>query len=982
MKLCMKLYLHIGTGRTGTQSLQQYMKRNSDALRRNGVFYPLLDGKDHHNALALPVCGSKPPRYLRARFGDDHQKNIASFHDYVDKLAAQIEQAAPEALVLSSEFLGRAFTPDFGQILFDRLREFSSDINVIIYLRNPADYYLSAALQTLKASGQLKHPRKQGSRAIIESYAPFGPAIRLREYNRTTLLNGDARDDFINVIAPDLVTVLPNRPAERNETLSAEVMEIIQDYRNAYWANANNQFNEETNTLLETLREVSVTEDLYRKPQLRQDVSASLRALDEDMVWLDRTYDFRFSNVDYDTTPVGMAPLEGLFTRVRDICSFDETLKERISLAGLASYAARRTAPARTEPSKMADAQPATKRNKPAPLSQQELARIRKVSCHLRQPEAEVWAAPRNFKKLRESNEVIVRWNFPTLPLDDITDWSIDPGHGVTWRLYFNSFGWAAVLGDIDTAGQPQTPDWDKAARFVTMFLDYAEQHGDDEKADIWDDHATGYRASFLAWFYARGLAEYLEPQETRRLHKMMLRHRDVLMRFLASEKWQFSNHTLFQAEGLADLALVFLRNRERREPTLDVAREAVKAFMDRAVTHAEGTVKEHALFYHVFLMGRLQDTCRYFENIGYPVSGIDQATFARMNEFLHDAMPSPRRLPGIGDSKHFQRFDKKYVAAFEKDGLQTDRVRYHRNGGTEGEVWPFLAQYPTDGYYIMRSHTPLETQLYSMLLDRPFRGPHGHWDGGSFVLYSRGNPVLIDCGGPYRYSNPMRHQYFTTQLAHNVVVFDNEPRQIATRCVDLHCNGETAVVAIGANMGQGQAWLRLFGQSANHAAFALDIVSADDPSHTAEARFHVEPTSNLAIESGQGSISGDCGQIDIRSKSISLDLTAGQAIRDGLCLADAQNPKGQFVKIRDRKNIGLDEDFDRRSFVTYKDGMMEEGQLFFVPTPMDHATLTVFNVASGKGHVDVTCEGSVLSLHLPEWDSAITFDLTRMAFA
>lgn len=978
----MKLYLHIGTGRTGTQSLQQYMKRNNDDLRKNGVFYPLLDGKDHHNALALPVCGSKPPRYLRARFGDDYQKNIAAFHDYFDKLATEVRRAAPETLVLSTEFLGRAFTPDMGQILFDRISTLSNDISVLVYLRNPADYYLSATLQTLKASGVLKHPRKQGSRSILESYAPFGATIRLREYNRKTLLNGDVRDDFIDGIAPDLVKTLAVRPAERNETLSAELMEIIQDYRNAYWSNAHNQFNEETNTLLDTLRDAALDEGLYRKPQLRHDLAASLSALDEDMVWLDQTFGFRFRDVDYDTTPVGLAPLEGVYKRVRDICEFDAAIKERIALAGLSSYTARKMTPVQAVSHRdSANVEPAPSSVRPGTLSQQELARIRKISGYLRLPEAEVWATPQNFKKIRESNEIIIRRNFPPLPLDEITDWSIDPGHGVVWRLYFNSFGWAAALGDIDTAGRPQTPDWKQAARFVNMFLDYAEQHENDEKADIWDDHATGYRASFLAWLYARGLAEHLEPRETKRLHKMMLRHREILMQFLASDKWKFSNHTLFQAEGLADLALVFLKSPERREATLNVAREAVKAFMHRAVTHTEGTVKEHALFYHVFLMGRLQDTFRYFKNIGYPVSGIDSATFARMNEFLHDAMPSPGRLPGIGDSKHFQRFDKKYVAAFEESELQTDRVRYFRSGGTEGKAWPFLARYPTDGYYIMRSHSPLDTQLYSMLLDRPFRGPHGHWDGGSFVLYSRGQPVLIDCGGPYKYSNPMRYQYFTTQLAHNVVIFDNDPRQIATRCLGIYSGTNTAIVAIGANMGQGQAWLRLFGQHSDNAAFVLDLVSADDLTCTAEARFHVEPTCNLAIENGQGTISGDCGRVDVRSKSIPLDQATAKSIRDTLCSPNAQNPKSQFVRPQQRKNMGLDQDFDRRSFVTYKDGTMEEGQLFFVPTPLNQATLTVFGAAPDKSLIDVSYDRGKISFQLPGQTSSISFDLSRMNF-
>ena len=76
----MHLYLHIGTGRTGTQSLQDFLKKNSEQLAMNGVFYPLTEGKNHHNALALPVCGNRPPRYLMHRYGNDVEKNLKAFH--------------------------------------------------------------------------------------------------------------------------------------------------------------------------------------------------------------------------------------------------------------------------------------------------------------------------------------------------------------------------------------------------------------------------------------------------------------------------------------------------------------------------------------------------------------------------------------------------------------------------------------------------------------------------------------------------------------------------------------------------------------------------------------------------------------------------------------------------------------------------------------------------------------------------------------
>lgn len=1008
----MHLYLHIGTGRTGTQSLQDFLKKNSEQLAMNGVFYPLAEGKNHHNALALPVCGAKPPRYLMHRYGNDVEKNLQAFHTYFDEIEEKIRKVDPETVILTSEFLGREFKPELGQPLFDRLNALFDSISVVVYFRSPASYYLSAALQTLKASGILKHPTKQVARKILQSYDPLGADMIVREYKREALVNGDVCEDFISVVAPDLVGKLPAPSREQNQTLSAEVMSIIQDYRNAIWPNDNNQFNEETNSLLDLLLEIAHENDLYRPPQLKPELIAELDGLDNDMLWLKETYGFEYSDVDYTAEAKPVSRIEGTFERVHEICLFHRGVKERIMLLGLASYTAAnaadkstptqvapvgetrtRPAPARTGTKPAPDGTrpgetfteqpPADPAKAPQPKSMWpgEIARIKELEPRLRLPEREVYDTPKLNNLFRETGMIQIRQTFPEFDLADLTDWTVHPTGNPVWRIYFNSMAWMSVFTDQDFAGKPQEPHWKKAFDVLEAFVRHVEAEGHRPKNDIWDDHATGYRASYIAWLYTRGLAERITPEFNARLRKVMILHRKTLMGFLDSEKWKFSNHTLFQAEGLADMALIFLTDADRRHRTLEFARTKVDEFIERAVSHAEGTVKEHSIFYHVFLMGRLRETCEYFESIGYPLKNASDDMFIRMNEFLHDIMPVFHRMPGIGDSKHFQRFNKKYIAAFEDGPFQTPRVRYHRSEGKEGEPYPFLSQYPQDGYFIFRSPEPPAQQLHSIFLHRSFRGPHGHWDGMSFVCHWHGEPVFIDSGGPYKYSNPMRYKYFQTQLAHNAPIFDRDPVDLTTQMLGVKTGDDFSAVALGARMGDGRSWVRIFGQYGNSHVVVIDIPVSASGDNKPEFRLHLDP----AVEaSGDGhDMTAPAGKITLQQSSVDLTASETQALRHGLDGHENAAHISHKATDDERAHPDLEDDFDTRSFITYKDNEMVEGKLLTFDIPLARATLTTIAFGPQTAGFSLLHENGQLSL-VREADGAsetlLSFSLPTVA--
>lgn len=957
----MRLYLHIGTGRTGTQSLQDFLKRNVEVLRENDIYYPLLENKNHHNALALPICGNTPPRYLQTRYSSDLDKNIEAFHTYFDKLESMIGDAGLGSVILSSEFLGRKFSANLGEILFSRLRAIFDEIKIIVYFRTPASYFLSSALQTLKASQVFNHPFKQNAKEIITSYEPLGANVIPQEYNRNVLYDQDVCRDFIHAIDPALISELTATSRQKNETLSAEVMSIIQQYRALIWPNARNQFNIETDTLLERLLEISNENDLYIKPRLRPEITEALNHPDEQMLYMRNLYGLNFADVNYDLEPTDMRKLPGTFERVEDICVVDPGVRDRILIMLLSELNNRTLDNATPKAEKTMQGAPDTKKAavpvKKTP-SKGEIERLKSKFPLLRRPEIEHYGMPPQIKRARKEKVLHIRKNFPEVKLADITSWAYNPLNHVVWRIYFNSFAWMAALARETDDGTALDADWDEIKRLLGLFLDYYDAHAEKTDSDIWDDHATGYRASYLAWLYAGGLIDHLTPEEDARLRRAIQKHRTVLMDYLASEKWKFSNHTLFQAEGLADLALVFLLSPARREETLTFAARRVDQFVRDAVTHEEGTVKEHSMFYHVFLMGRLVDTCSYFKAIEAPILSASDEMFTLMNQFLHDIMPVPGRLPGIGDSKHHQRFDRKYYTAFEGDRYSNPRIEFHKSGGERGQNYNFVSRYPSDGYFIFRSAHPQGQQLYSTFLHRSFRGPHGHWDGGSFVAYKGGYPVLIDSGGPYMYSTRMRYKYFMTALAHNALIFDRDPVQLSTVLLDEEVQDNYGCVAVGARMGQGRHWVRIFAQDDNMALIIMDLAMAATGDHTAEIRFHLDP----GVTRKKSTLTGEFGEAVFAHSTLALDTATRTAIAARLDAGQSAELQSDRV-VPSERTKGLDSDFDERSYVTYRDNEKEPAGIYLHSVPINHATLTSLNFAPTEVTYAMRTDGPYLSV-------------------
>jgi hypothetical protein len=128
------------------------------------------------------------------------------------------------------------------------------EIHIIMYLRDPAKYYLSAAQQSLKNQFTMPKPGgfRYNIRGAIENWESITPSsLTVKEFDRSCLQEGDVVKDFEGYLNSHSVNVALNLSSAKNETMSVEGTVILQEYHR----------------LLDL--DKSLDEDVYREHKLR-----------------------------------------------------------------------------------------------------------------------------------------------------------------------------------------------------------------------------------------------------------------------------------------------------------------------------------------------------------------------------------------------------------------------------------------------------------------------------------------------------------------------------------------------------------------------------------------------------------------------------------------------------------------------------------------------------------------------------------------
>jgi hypothetical protein len=224
-----RLFLHIGSPKTGSTAIQHFLAENREALLRHRILYPRAAtiGQAHH------VIGAAVHPWKAHRLGG--MSPDAALAQATAEIAAEIEAHRPETLVLSTEYLWGALAPAHVRRVLEAFPGWN--LRVITYLRRQDLLAQALYVQSVKAghTGGFAEWLK-GAQAgpmspfefdrILQSWAGCGAEVVVRVYEKGSIA-ADIRADFLEILGAAGAVPLPAENDSVNATPDAATVEIM-----------------------------------------------------------------------------------------------------------------------------------------------------------------------------------------------------------------------------------------------------------------------------------------------------------------------------------------------------------------------------------------------------------------------------------------------------------------------------------------------------------------------------------------------------------------------------------------------------------------------------------------------------------------------------------------------------------------------------------------------------------------------------------
>ncbi|MDZ7839283.1 MAG: hypothetical protein U5R46_00460 [Gammaproteobacteria bacterium] len=211
--------LHIGTEKTGTTTIQQFLAKNRSQLLKKGVLVPASAENKYHNHIKLVAYARADDRQdnLRRSLGIENERDLERFrYRFRSELEREIKTAGRNAqtVVLSSEHCHSRLTSAAEvERLVDLLRPLVEDLAIVVYLRRQDKMAVSLYSTYLKLGGTGKEVFPKTATESHSYYNLDGlldrwarvcgePSIIPRIYEPVELKEGDTVRDFLELIGP------------------------------------------------------------------------------------------------------------------------------------------------------------------------------------------------------------------------------------------------------------------------------------------------------------------------------------------------------------------------------------------------------------------------------------------------------------------------------------------------------------------------------------------------------------------------------------------------------------------------------------------------------------------------------------------------------------------------------------------------------------------------------------------------------------
>ncbi|WP_281526859.1 hypothetical protein [Campylobacter avium] len=243
----MTAYVHLGTGKTGTTTLQYFFASNKELLKQKGILYSCVNLDTNRHIYLSHI--------VHLYTNDKKEDNFLK--DSIKNLKEELKQNSTTDFLFSSEdVLGwhkdvdkvaLALKDFFTEVGFD-------DIRIILYIRSQEDLLLSICSQETKNADptyNAKESKPENSprfqmyeyKALAKAFMnTFGKEnLILRLFDKNEFYKGDLIKDFLHIFDIELdesFTLLPNQN-ESLDLIGFELLERINSYFDTYAWNPN-----------------------------------------------------------------------------------------------------------------------------------------------------------------------------------------------------------------------------------------------------------------------------------------------------------------------------------------------------------------------------------------------------------------------------------------------------------------------------------------------------------------------------------------------------------------------------------------------------------------------------------------------------------------------------------------------------------------------------------------------------------------------
>lgn len=209
------LYLHIGTEKTGTKSIQNFLSSNAELLQEDGFYVADFLGEAHRKVtgIAFNHCSKDDLFITECQDSESTQEKV----EYIEKVRAEFSNHAISMTypkwIISSEFMqARLQTKEEVERLRAFLSVFFNEIHVILYIRNQADAACSLWSTAVSSGLAWTHIPEPGEvsyafdhRRTIQLWSSIFPEdICVRLFDREQFIGGALITDFCHATSINL----------------------------------------------------------------------------------------------------------------------------------------------------------------------------------------------------------------------------------------------------------------------------------------------------------------------------------------------------------------------------------------------------------------------------------------------------------------------------------------------------------------------------------------------------------------------------------------------------------------------------------------------------------------------------------------------------------------------------------------------------------------------------------------------------------